>query len=234
MNVRHKKVVVLTGAGMSAESGISTFRDADGLWAKYKVEEVATPEGFEANPELVLRFYNLRRRELLTCQPNEGHKGLAALEDCFDVRVITQNIDNLHERAGSSRVLHLHGELMKYCSVNDRDTAYPVSTDDPDLRIGDKAPDGGQRRPFVVWFGEPVPMIEPAAEWVREADILVVIGTSLNVYPAAGLLSYARAECPVYLIDPKEVNAQRAGIRYIKATASEGVKELTERLKQGI
>lgn len=227
-----KRMVVLSGAGMSAESGIATFRDADGLWAKYNVEDVATPEGFAADPELVLNFYNLRRRELLACKPNAGHKGLAALEAFFEVRIITQNIDNLHEQAGSSRVLHLHGELMKYCSVYDLNTAYPLSADEPDLRLGDKAPDGGQRRPFVVWFGEPVPMIEPAAEWAAGADIFVVIGTSLNVYPAAGLLSYVRKDCPVFLIDPKEVSTSRTAIHFIRATASEGVKQLTEQIKQ--
>lgn len=227
-----KKLVVLSGAGMSAESGISTFRDSDGLWANYNVEEVATPEGFAANPEMVLDFYNIRRRELLKCEPNAGHKGIAALEKYFDVRIITQNIDNLHEQAGSSKVIHLHGELMKYCSVYDLNTAYPISADDPDLHLGDKAPDGGQRRPFIVWFGEAVPMIEPAIEWVMEADIFVVIGTSLNVYPAAGLLSYVRKKCPIYLIDPKDVKTQRTDIHFIKATASKGVKQLTELVKQ--
>ncbi|MDD4114020.1 MAG: NAD-dependent deacylase, partial [Massilibacteroides sp.] len=178
-----KKLVVLSGAGMSAESGISTFRDSDGLWERYRVEDVATPEGFAANPSLVLDFYNQRRRQLLECKPNAGHLGLATLEKDFEVRIITQNIDNLHEQAGSTKVLHLHGELMKYCSVYDLNTAYPISPEDSDLHLGDKAPDGGQRRPFIVWFGEPVPMIEPAIEWVMEADIFVVIGTSLNVYP---------------------------------------------------
>lgn len=227
-----KKLVVLSGAGMSAESGISTFRDSDGLWEKYRVEEVATPEGFAANPALVLDFYNQRRRQLLEVKPNAGHTGLAALEKYFDVRIITQNIDNLHEQAGSSKVIHLHGELMKYCSVNDLNTAYDISPDSPDLHLGDKAPDGGQKRPFIVWFGEPVPMIEPAADWVGEADIFVVVGTSLNVYPAAGLLSYVRNKCPIYLIDPKDVQTQRNDIHFIKATASKGVKQLTELVKQ--
>ena len=227
-----KKLVVLSGAGMSAESGISTFRDSDGLWERYRVEDVATPEGFEANPELVLDFYNQRRRQLLECKPNAGHMGLAALEKSFDVRIITQNIDNLHEQAGSTKVIHLHGELMKYCSVNDLNTAYELKPENPDLQLGDKAPDGGQRRPFIVWFGEPVPMIEPAIEWVAEADVFVVIGTSLNVYPAAGLLSYVRKKCPIYLIDPKDVKTQRIDIQFIKATASKGVKQLKELLKQ--
>ncbi|MDD2436511.1 MAG: NAD-dependent deacylase [Massilibacteroides sp.] len=227
-----KKLVVLSGAGMSAESGISTFRDSDGLWERYRVEDVATPEGFAANPSLVLDFYNQRRRQLLECKPNAGHLGLATLEKDFEVRIITQNIDNLHEQAGSTKVLHLHGELMKYCSVYDLNTAYPISPEDSDLHLGDKAPDGGQRRPFIVWFGEPVPMIEPAIEWVMEADIFVVIGTSLNVYPAAGLFAYVRKKCPIFLIDPKDVKTQRADIHFIKATASEGVKQLTEFLMQ--
>ncbi|MDD4516738.1 NAD-dependent deacylase [Massilibacteroides sp.] len=227
-----KKLVVLSGAGMSAESGISTFRDSDGLWERYRVEDVATPEGFAANPALVLDFYNQRRRQLLECKPNAGHIGLAALEKYFDVRIITQNIDNLHEQAGSTKVIHLHGELMKYCSTYDLNTAYPISPEEPDLHLGDKAPDGGQQRPFIVWFGEPVPMIEPAIEWVREADVFVVIGTSLNVYPAAGLISYAHKGCPIYLIDPKDVKTQRTDIHFIKATASKGVKQLTELVKQ--
>lgn len=225
-----KKLVVLSGAGMSAESGISTFRDSDGLWERYRVEDVATPEGFAANPALVLDFYNQRRRQLLTCVPNAGHTGLAALENDFDVRIITQNIDNLHEQAGSKHVIHLHGELMKYCSVYDLNKAYPISPDHPDLQVGDKAPDGGQRRPFIVWFGEPVPMIEPAIDWVLEADIFVMIGTSLNVYPAAGLLSYVRKGCPIYLIDPKEVKTQRTDIHFIQAPASKGVERLRELL----
>lgn len=227
-----KKLVVLSGAGMSAESGISTFRDSDGLWERYRVEDVATPEGFEANPALVLDFYNQRRRQLLECKPNMGHSGLVALEKYFDVRIITQNIDNLHEQAGSSKVIHLHGELMKYCSVKNLNLAYDLSPENPDLQVGDKAPDGAQRRPFIVWFGEPVPMIEPAIDWVREADIFVIIGTSLNVYPAAGLISYVHKGCPVYLIDPKDVKTQRNDIHIIKANASKGVKRLTELVKQ--
>lgn len=227
-----KKLVVLTGAGMSAESGISTFRDSDGLWEKYRVEDVATPEGFAANPELVLNFYNLRRRELLTTQPNAGHIGLADLEKEFDVRIITQNVDNLHERAGSTQIIHLHGELMKACSVRDLDTAYDISPEHPDLHIGDKDPYGVQLRPFIVWFGEAVPMIEPAIKWVESCDIFVVIGTSLNVYPAAGLLNYVRRGQPIYLIDPQEVKAYRNDIHFIRKRASEGVKELKALLLQ--
>jgi len=227
-----KSLVILTGAGMSAESGISTFRDSDGLWENHPVEEVATPEGFAANPKLVLDFYNYRRRELLEVEPNEGHKGLAALEKYFNVHIITQNVDNLHERAGSSHIIHLHGELMKSCSVKDTNKAYPISPENPDINIGDKAHDGGQLRPFIVWFGEAVPKIEEAVKYVESSDILVVIGTSLNVYPAAGLLNYVRKGQPVFLIDPKEVNTNRNDIEFIKTGASEGVKILTERLKK--
>lgn len=226
-----KKLVVLTGAGMSAESGISTFRDADGLWENYKVEEVATPEGFAANPALVLDFYNQRRRQLISVEPNAGHRGLAALEKDFEVHIITQNIDNLHEQAGSSHVVHLHGELMKACSVRDLNTTYDLSPDHPDIRLGDKDPHGDQLRPFIVWFGEAVPMIEPAIRLAENSDIFVVIGTSLNVYPAAGLLNYVRRGQPVYLIDPKEVKTYRNDVHFIRKGASEGVEELTQLLK---
>ena len=226
-----KKLVELTGAGMSAESGISTFRDSDGLWEKYRVEDVATPEGFAANPELVLNFYNQRRRELLNTKPNAGHIGLAELEKDFDVHIITQNIDNLHEQAGSSDVIHLHGELMKSCSVRDLNTTYDLSPENPDIHIGDKDPHGVQLRPFIVWFGEAVPMIDPAMRMVESCDIFVIIGTSLNVYPAAGLLNYVRRGQPIYLIDPKEVNTYRNDIHFIKSGASEGVKELSKILK---
>lgn len=215
---------------MSAESGIATFRDSDGLWNNYPVEEVATPEGFAKNPQLVLDFYNFRRRELLKAEPNEGHKGLTALEQYFDVQIITQNVDNLHERAGSNRVIHLHGELMKACSVKNTNVAFPIDPAHPDIHPGDKAPDGSQLRPFIVWFGEAVPKIEEAIPYVEASDIFVVIGTSLNVYPAAGLLNYVRNGQPIFLIDPKDVQAHRRGIEFIKKGASEGVKELTERL----
>jgi NAD-dependent deacetylase len=221
-----KKLTVLSGAGMSAESGISTFRDSNGLWNSYRVEDVATPEGFAANPELVLDFYNRRRRELLNTAPNAGHYGLAALEKTFDVRIVTQNVDNLHERAGSSQVIHLHGELMKSCSVADVNTPFDIPPQHPDLHLGDKDPCGNQLRPFIVWFGEPVPMIEPATEWVISSDLLVVIGTSLNVYPAAGLLNCIRPGTPVYLIDPNDVKTGRTDIRLIRAGASAGVAQL--------
>jgi NAD-dependent deacetylase len=212
---------------MSAESGISTFRDSDGLWEKYRVEDVATPEGFAKNPELVLDFYNQRRKQLLECKPNEGHYGLAALEKDFEVAVITQNIDNLHELAGSTKIVHLHGELMKSCSVKDLNKTYNLPPDNPVIRIGDKDPHGDQLRPFVVWFGEAVPMMDTAIELVEASDILVIIGTSLQVYPAAGLLNYARNGQPVYLIDPKPANTLRRDIHVVKAGASEGVKQLT-------
>lgn len=216
---------------MSAESGISTFRDSDGLWELYRVEDVATPEGFAANPELVLDFYNARRRQLLQTHPNAGHIGLAALEKDFDVHIITQNIDNLHEQAGSSHVLHLHGELLKSCSVTDTATAYDLSPEHPDIRLGDKDPHGNQLRPFIVWFGEAVPMIDPAIRTVESCDIFVIIGTSLNVYPAAGLLNYVRRGQPIFLIDPKDVQTYRNDIQHIRAGASAGVKELTTQLQ---
>lgn len=225
-----KKLVILTGAGMSAESGISTFRDSNGLWNNYPVEQVATPEGFVANPQLVLDFYNYRRRELLKSEPNDGHKGLAALEKYFEVHVITQNVDNLHERAGSSHIIHLHGELMKSCSVKDTDKTYSISPENSDINVGDMAPDGSQLRPFIVWFGEAVPKIEEAIKCAESSDIFVIIGTSLNVYPAAGLLNYVRNGQPIFLIDPKEVFTHRKDIEFIQTGASEGVKLLTEKL----
>ena len=225
-----KKLVVLTGAGMSAESGISTFRDSGGLWEQYSVEEVATPEAFARNPELMLNFYNARRRELLKAKPNEGHKGLAELEKYFDVSIITQNIDNLHERAGSSHVIHLHGELMNARSTGDPSLVYRLSEDNPDIKVGDVCEKGYQLRPDVVWFGEPVPMIEEAVRITRQADIFVIIGTSMVVYPAAGLLNYVPDGVPIYLIDPKDVATQRRDIHHIRKGASEGVKELKQLL----
>ena len=229
--MKRKKLVVLTGAGMSAESGISTFRDSGGLWDKYPVEQVATPEGFRANPELVLNFYNVRRRELLGTKPNAGHYGLADMEKDFDVHIITQNIDNLHEQAGSSSVIHLHGELMKSRSTGDESLIYDIDPENCDIKLGDKCEKGYQLRPHIVWFGEAVPMIEKAMKIVETADIFVVIGTSMNVYPAAGLLNYVHAGVPVYLIDPKEVNVHQPGIHFIKKGASEGVAELRDILK---
>lgn len=221
-----KKLVILTGAGMSAESGISTFRDSGGLWDKYPVEQVATPEGFRKNPELVLNFYNIRRRELLGKKPNEGHYGLAEMEKDFDVHIITQNIDNLHEQAGSTSVIHLHGELMKSRSTRDESLVYDIDPENCDISIGDKCEKGFQLRPHIVWFGEMVPMMSEAENIARTAEIFVIIGTSMNVYPAAGLLDDVKSNVPVYLIDPKDVNTRRQGIHHIKMGASEGVKEL--------
>lgn len=229
-----KKIVVLTGAGMSAESGISTFRDAGGLWDQYPVKQVATPEGYAANPELVINFYNERRKQLLQVRPNRGHELLASLEDDFDVTVITQNVDNLHERAGSSKVIHLHGELTKVTSSknpNDVSCIRELSPENYEVKIGDLASDGSQLRPFIVWFGESVPMIELAIEQVMEADIFLIIGTSLNVYPAAGLLNYVRAGVPVYLIDPKTVRVPYGReVIVIQKGASEGMEEFKKML----
>jgi NAD-dependent deacetylase len=216
---------------MSAESGIATFRDSGGLWENYRVVDVATPRAFEANPGLVLDFYNRRRRELYAVEPNDGHRGLAALEGDFDVRIITQNIDNLHERAGSTHVLHLHGELTKACPTDDLRTAFDIPPGE-DLRLGDTDSRGVQLRPFIVWFGEVVPMMEPAIKEVETSDVLVVIGTSLQVYPAAGLLDRVRRGRPIFLIDPKEVGRHLKDIHYIQAGASEGVKILTRLLKE--
>lgn len=227
------KLVFLTGAGMSAESGISTFRDSGGLWEQYPVEAVASIQGYMQDPELVIRFYNERRRQLPTVEPCEGHRLVASMEEKYDVTVVTQNVDNLHERAGSHDVIHLHGELMKATSTREPNNPNCIVTlpeDNLDIKIGDKAKDGSQLRPFIVWFGESVPMIEPAIMKVNEADILVVIGTSLNVYPAAGLLAYAKRDCKIYLIDPKEVNYDsRLDITHIMKGASEGMKELIEK-----
>ena len=230
-----KNLVFLTGAGMSAESGISTFRDSGGLWEQYPVEAVASIQGYERDPELVQKFYNERRAQLGSVQPNEGHRLVASLENKYNVTVITQNVDNLHERAGSKHIIHLHGELMKATSSrnpNDPNCIVTLPDDNPVIHMGDKAKDGSQLRPFIVWFGESVPMIEPAIEEVQKADILVVIGTSLNVYPAAGLLNFASANCKIYLIDPKDVPYNPSmGIRHIMKGASEGMKELFELLK---
>ena len=227
-----KQVVVLTGAGMSAESGIATFRDSGGLWEQYRVEDVATPEGFRRNPQLVLDFYNQRRRDAFRAQPNQGHVGLAEMEKDYNVSIITQNVDDLHERAGSTDVLHLHGELKKVRSTQDPSLIYELTPEKPDIHIGDKCELGSQLRPHIVWFGEAVPMIEEAIRKVQKADILVVIGTSLNVYPAAGLLNYAPDGIPVYLIDPNNVNAPRQDVRYIYKGASEGMAELRKQLER--
>jgi len=230
-----KKLVFLTGAGMSAESGFATFRDSGGLWEQYDVQKVASIEGYWQDPALVIQFYNERRHQLLTAQPNEGHRLVASLEDKYDVTVVTQNVEDLHERAGSKKVIHLHGELMKATSTdnpNDPDQIVTLTPDHLDIKMGEKAKDGSQLRPFIVWFGEAVPMIEPAIEEVSKADILVVIGTSLNVYPAAGLLRYAKRNCRIFLIDPKPINVPTdMDIHVIAKGASEGMKELMGMLK---
>jgi NAD-dependent deacetylase len=226
-----KKIVILTGSGMSVESGLGTFRGGGGLWDEYPVELVATPQGYAANPRLVLEFYNKRRRELLTVEPNEGHRLVASLEESFDVTVVTQNVDDLHERAGSTNVIHLHGELMKACSSRQPQNLNYVCTlpsPESDLHLGDLAADGSQLRPFIVWFGEAVPRMEDAIQALHCVDAFVIIGTSLNVYPAAGLLNYVPAAVPVYLIDPNDVNVTRRGVIVIKKGASEGMRILIE------
>lgn len=228
-----KKIVILTGAGMSAESGISIFRGGNGLWDEYPVEKVATPEGFAADPALVLDFYNKRRTELLRTSPNEGHRLVAELERSYDVTIVTQNVDNLHERAGSSNVIHLHGELMKVCSSRaPQDLRYvrTLPSSAPCIAMGDLAADGSQLRPFIVWFGEPVPLMNEAIDALRGVDIFIIIGTSLNVYPAAGLLAYVPSSTPLYLIDPNDVNASLpSNAVHIRKGASEGMRILSEK-----
>ena len=226
-----KRLVVLTGAGMSAESGIATFRGAGGLWNNERVEDVATPEAFHRNPQKVLDFYNYRRKELFKVEPNDGHRILAKLEDKFDVRIITQNVDNLHERAGSSNVLHLHGELMKARSTDGSDEVYELYQVNLEIHVGDKCPNGYQLRPHIVWFGEAVPEIENAVIEVEQADILLIIGTSLQVYPAAGLINYAPNNVPIYLIDPNEVSLHNNRVTVIQKGASEGMREFVDRMK---
>ena len=225
-----KTLVILTGAGMSAESGISTFRDAGGLWEKYRIEEVATPQAWATNPALVHKFYNARRKQLAEAQPNNGHKGLMELEQYFNVQIVTQNVDNLHERAGSSSVLHLHGELMKMRSSGPGREVFEVQPEKIEFSIHDKCPKGYPLRPHIVWFGEEVPEIGNAARIVEKADILVIIGTSMQVYPAAGLLNYARTGIPLYLIDPNEVEISPGRAIVIRKGASEGVKILEDEL----
>lgn len=219
-----KNLVILTGAGMSAESGISTFRDSGGLWEKYPVMDVASADGFARNPELVHRFYNARRHDLLKAEPNTGHKIIAELEKHFNVYVITQNVDNLHERAGSHNVLHLHGELMKVRALNDESKVFTLTEDNLDT-TPETVIDGYKVRPHIVFFQEAVPMIEPAVNIVEQADILVVIGTSLNVYPAAGLIYYRKPGVPVYYIDPNPAPTPE-GVTVIRKGASEGLETL--------
>ena len=222
-----KKVIVLTGAGISAESGISTFRDSDGLWEQYRVEDVATPEGYERDPALVLDFYNQRRRQLQEVEPNEGHRQLVRLEKDFDVHIITQNVDNLHARAGSTQVLHLHGELTKARSGRNPNLITDIGYND--IHLGDRAEDGTQLRPHIVWFGEAVPNIEPAAELCEQADFFVVVGTSMNVYPAAGLIHYVPRSTPCFLVDPKAVPVSRP-VTIFQEKAGTGVKKVVDQI----
>ena len=230
-----KKLVIFTGAGISAESGIPTFRDSNGMWGKYDAMKLASVVGFEEDPQAVLDFYNARRKNLLEVQPNHAHFVLAELEKQYDVTIVTQNVDNLHERAGSNKVLHLHGELCKVTSSRNRLDSncikdYPL---DVPICIGDKAADGSQLRPYIVWFGEYVDNMDEATRFVKQADIFVVIGTSLVVYPAAGLVNYAKREIPKFLIDPNDIKGGLPmGYQHIKATAVEGVDELVKILGQ--
>ena len=224
-----KHIVILTGAGMSAESGISTFRDSNGLWKNHRIEEVATPEAWARNPELVLEFYNQRRKQLFEVEPNKGHKALVRLEEKFDVQIITQNVDDLHERAGSSHVLHLHGELKKARSTIDPNLVYTL--DHWELKLGDKCEKGSQLRPHIVWFGEPVPLIEKAAEIAKSADLFMVVGTSMVVYPAAGLVHYVSREAPKFYVDPKAFMLHGlAHLEIYRKKAGEALPALVDRL----
>lgn len=223
-----KKLTILSGAGISAESGIKTFRDGDGLWENHNVTDVASPEGWRRDRALVLEFYNQRRRQLHEVQPNDAHRLIADLEKYFEVQIITQNIDDLHERAGSTNILHIHGELFKSCSCNNKSLIYEQKGD---INIGDKAKDGAQLRPFIVWFGEDVPLYQTAREIVKDSDILLVIGTSLQVYPAAGLIHEIKDDCLLIVINPNETNfgyGQRAVV--MKETATQGMKLLFDKL----
>lgn len=225
--VEKPRLVVLTGAGMSAESGISTFRDSGGLWDRYPVMEVASADGFRRNPALIHEFYNARRRELVAACPNDGHKALARLEHWYDVDVITQNVDNLHERAGSSRVLHLHGELMKVRSMTHPERVYELTPDNLETSVDTLDSYGDHVRPHIVFFQEAVPNIEPAIGLMERADVVVIIGTSMAVYPAAGLINYARRGTPVYYIDPHPA-AVPDGVTVLPMTATAGMEKLTE------
>ena len=221
-----QKIVVLTGAGISADSGLRTFRDTDGLWEGYKVEEVCTPEAFARNPQLVIDFYNERRRQAQAAEPNAAHRALAELEKYYQVQIVTQNVDDLHERAGSSNVLHLHGELNKARSSADENYVIEWTGDQS---VNDTDPQGYPMRPHIVWFGEAVPLIETAARWVSQADKVLVVGTSMQVYPAAGLVEYAPYEAERYLVDPRPPKGL-ANISIIEAKAKDGVPQLVEKL----
>ena len=224
-----KKLVVLSGAGISAESGIPTFRDAGGLWEGHRVEDVATPEGWHKNPALVLEFYNQRRKAALDAKPNRGHQVLAELQQHFDVTIVTQNVDNLHERAGSRHVVHLHGSLFESRSTADANLIYPI--EGWQLQLGDRCEKGSQLRPNIVWFGEMVPMMETAAALAFQADIFVVVGTSMQVYPAAGLIDYVRAQVPKFLVDPKIPSLSNVpSLAFIADKASVGLPKLANRL----
>lgn len=235
--MKKTKIAVLTGAGVSAESGVSTFRDSNGLWENYRVEDVASIEGWYKDPAMVLEFYNARRAQLAEVKPNAAHLAIASLEQEYDVTVVTQNVDNLHERAGSTKIIHLHGELTKVRpenSCNDRDgyseeTVFDIGTDA--IHIGDLAANGSQLRPHIVWFGEAVPKIEKAIDAVEAADILLIVGTSLQVYPAAGLYRYAKSSSPIYIIDPKEVPVRDGRITHIKDVATKGMEVFKNILK---
>ena len=219
-----KHIVVLTGAGISAESGLKTFRDSDGLWMGYNVQDVATPGAFRRDPKLVIDFYNMRRKDVAAALPNTAHIGLAELEKDFDVTIVTQNIDDLHERGGSTKVVHLHGEIFKMRSIADEFTIYEIRDD---INLGDVAEDGSQLRPHIVWFEEPVPMITKAMKIMREADIFILVGSSLQVYPAAGLVDYVPHQVPKYIIDKKIPYASApANFFFIEKPATEGVEEL--------
>lgn len=226
------KIVVFTGAGVSADSGIATFRDADGLWANYRIEDVCTPEALMRDRATVIEFYNKRRKELFDKEPNAAHHAIAELEQWFDVEVVTQNVDNLHERAGSTRVMHLHGELTKLRSMQNPDLIVPI--EGWEQRLEDRAPDGAPLRPHIVFFGEAVPMFEPAIKIAATADVMVVVGTSLAVYPAASLVHYIRPEVPIYLVDPATPNLSlvRNPVTHIQARAAVGVPELVKLLKE--
>lgn len=223
-----KKITVLTGAGISAESGVKTFRDGGGLWENHKVEDVASPEGWLANPELVLQFYNQRRAQLKEVEPNEGHKQLVRLAEKYDVYIVTQNVDDLHERAGSKKILHLHGQLTQAKSSGNEETIKDIGYED--IKIGDLCEEGFQMRPNIVWFGEGVPLYPTAEGLTWDADIFIVIGTSLNVYPAAALFQRVRPGVPIYYIDPKPATVVGAKVNNIVKSATEGTKELVDKL----